>query len=290
MSNNDYDDFLKELQIYLDKNYNDNVENNKIFEKESREENISLEDKTIKEVNSVKNIGYRDVEIFTTSIKDLNDNDKPREKLYKFGADKLSEYELIAILLGSGSRNEDVLTLSKKLWQYMSKFHRISELAIDDLMEIEGIGLSKACSIISALELSKRINIRECVDNFSVGSPKSVADIFMNILRDEMKEHFYVLLLDTKNKIISWDEISKGDLNSSIVHPREVFKYALKYSANSIICLHNHPSGDPTPSMQDIEITKRLQEVGNLVGIKLLDHIIIGYNKYISLREKGIMN
>ena len=290
MSNNDYDDFLKELQIYLDKNYNDNVENNTIFEKESREENISLEDKTIKEVNSVKNIGYRDVEIFTTSIKDLNDNDKPREKLYKFGADKLSEYELIAILLGSGSRNEDVLTLSKKLWQYMSKFHRISELEIDDLMEIEGIGLSKACSIISALELSKRINIRECVDNFSVGSPKSVADIFMNILRDEMKEHFYVLLLDTKNKIISWDEISKGDLNSSIVHPREVFKYALKYSANSIICLHNHPSGDPTPSMQDIEITKRLQEVGNLVGIKLLDHIIIGYNKYISLKEKGIMN
>lgn len=290
MSNNDYDDFLKELQIYLDKNYNDNVENNKIFEKKSIEENISLEDKTIKEVNSVKNIGYRDVEIFTTSIKDLNDNDKPREKLYKFGADKLSEYELIAILLGSGSRNEDVLTLSKKLWQYMNKFHRISELAIDDLMEIEGIGLSKACSIISALELSKRINIRECVDNFSVGSPKSVADIFMNILRDEMKEHFYVLLLDTKNKIISWDEISKGDLNSSIVHPREVFKYALKYSANSIICLHNHPSGDPTPSMQDIEITKRLQEVGNLVGIKLLDHIIIGYNKYISLREKGIMN
>lgn len=290
MSNNDYDDFLKELQIYLDKNYNDNVENNKIFEKKSIEENISLEDKTIKEVNSVKNIGYRDVEIFTTSIKDLNDNDKPREKLYKFGADKLSEYELIAILLGSGSRNEDVLTLSKKLWQYMSKFHRISELAIDDLMEIEGIGLSKACSIISALELSKRINIRECVDNFSVGSPKSVADIFMNILRDEMKEHFYVLLLDTKNKIISWDEISKGDLNSSIVHPREVFKYALKYSANNIICLHNHPSGDPTPSMQDIEITKRLQEVGNLVGIKLLDHIIIGYNKYISLREKGIMN
>lgn len=290
MSNNDYDDFLKELQIYLDKNYNDNVENNKIFEKESRKENISLEDKTIKEVNSVKNIGYRDVKTFTTSIKDLNDNDKPREKLYKFGADKLSEYELIAILLGSGSRNEDVLTLSKKLWQYMNKFHRISELAIDDLMEIEGIGLSKACSIISALELSKRINIRECVDNFSVGSPKSVADIFMNILRDEMKEHFYVLLLDTKNKIISWDEISKGDLNSSIVHPREVFKYALKYSANSIICLHNHPSGEPTPSMQDIEITKRLQEVGNLVGIKLLDHIIIGYNKYISLREKGIMN
>ena len=140
-----------------------------------------------------------------------------------------------------------------------------------------------------ALPCSVETVVLICVDNFSIGSPKSVADIFMNILRDEMKEHFYVLLLDTKNKIISWDEISKGDLNSSIVHPREVFKYALRYSANSIICLHNHPSGDPTPSSQDIDITKRLEEVGDLVGIRLLDHIIIGYNKYVSLKEKGLM-
>ena len=171
----------------------------------------------------------------------------------------------------------------------MKKFHRISEITINDLMKIDGIGLSKACTIISALEFFKRINIKECVDNFSIGSPKSVADIFMNILKDEMKEHFYVLVLDTKNKIFSWDEISRGDLNSSIVHPREVFKYALSKGANSIICLHNHPSGDPTPSTQDLEITKRLEDVGDLVGIKLLDHIIIGYNKYISLKEKGLM-
>ena len=206
-----------------------------------------------------------------------------------FGPESLTEWELLAILIRSGSKKEDVLTISKKLWIYISKFHRISELTINDLMEIDGIGLSKACSIISSLELFKRLNMRECVDNFSFGSPKSVADIFMNILRDEMKEHFYVLLLDTKNKIISWDEISKGDLNSSIVHPREVYKYALKFGANSIICLHNHPSGDPTPSPQDIDITKRLEEVGDLVGIRLLDHIIIGYNKYISLKEKGLM-
>lgn len=286
MSNYKYEDFLKDLKIFLN---DEKIKDNKIFNKEIKEEELSFEDKTIKEINSVKNIEYRDIEACSISIKELDKTDKPREKLYRFGPESLTEWELLAILIRSGSKKEDVLTISKKLWIYISKFHRISELTINDLMEIDGIGLSKACSIISALELFKRLNMRECVDNFSFGSPKSVADIFMNILRDEMKEHFYVLLLDTKNKIISWDEISKGDLNSSIVHPREVYKYALKFGANSIICLHNHPSGDPTPSSQDIDITKRLEEVGDLVGIRLLDHIIIGYNKYISLKEKGLM-
>lgn len=286
MSNYKYEDFLKDLKIFLN---DEKIKDNKIFNKEIKEEELSFEDKTIKEINSVKNIEYKDIEACSISIKELDKTDKPREKLYRFGPESLTEWELLAILIRSGSKKEDVLTISKKLWIYISKFHRISELTINDLMEIDGIGLSKACSIISALELFKRLNMRECVDNFSFGSPKSVADIFMNILRDEMKEHFYVLLLDTKNKIISWDEISKGDLNSSIVHPREVYKYALKFGANSIICLHNHPSGDPTPSPQDIDITKRLEEVGDLVGIRLLDHIIIGYNKYISLKEKGLM-
>lgn len=286
MSNYKYEDFLKDLEIFLN---DEKIKDNKIFNKEIKEEELSFEDKTIKEINSVKNIEYKYIEACSISIKELDKTDKPREKLYRFGPESLTEWELLAILIRSGSKKEDVLTISKKLWIYISKFHRISELTINDLMEIDGIGLSKACSIISALELFKRLNMRECVDNFSFGSPKSVADIFMNILRDEMKEHFYVLLLDTKNKIISWDEISKGDLNSSIVHPREVYKYALKFGANSIICLHNHPSGDPTPSSQDIDITKRLEEVGDLVGIRLLDHIIIGYNKYISLKEKGLM-
>ncbi|MEB3011427.1 DNA repair protein RadC [Parvimonas sp. D2] len=286
MSNYSYEEFLKDLNVFLK---NEKIKDKESFEKEVKEGEIPFADKTISEVNRLKNIEYKDIETFTISINELKETDKPREKLYKFGPESLSEYELLAILIRSGSKKEDVLTLSKKLWIYMSKFHRISEITINDLMEIDGIGLSKACSLISALELFKRLNMRECVDNFSFCSPKSVADIFMNILRDEMKEHFYVLLLDTKNKIISWNEISKGDLNSSIVHPREVFKYALKYGANSIICLHNHPSGDPTPSSQDIDITKRLEDVGDLVGIRLLDHIIIGYNKYISLKEKGLM-
>lgn len=288
MASNDYDEFLKELNVFLNR---ENLENKK-FEtnvKETSEHNFIELNYSDNKIFNIKDVKYDDIKTTAISIKELINDDKPREKLYKYGVESLLEYELIAILLGSGSKKEDVLTISKKLWKYMSKFQRISELTINDLIEIDGIGLSKASSIIAALELSKRINLKESVKSFNINSPKSVADIFMNILKDELKEHFYVLLLDTKNKIISWDEISKGDLNSSIVHPREVFKYALKWSANSLICLHNHPSGDPTPSKEDIDITKRLYEVGDLVGVKLLDHIIIGYNKHTSLREFGII-
>ncbi len=284
MSNNDYDEFLKELDVFLN-NQRSNVEN--VCESKGINEPSTINSHNILNKKSVK---YSDIKVSSISINDLNDTDKPREKLVRKGVEKLSEEELIAILLGSGSKKEDVLTVSKKLWTYISSLHRYSELNINDLMTIDGIGLSKASTVIAALEFSKRLNVREKLDEFSVNSPKSVVDIFMNILKDELKEHFYVILLDTKNKIISWDEISKGDLNSSIVHPREVFKYALKLSANSIICLHNHPSGDPTPSVEDIKITKRLNDVGRLIGIELVDHIIIGYNKYVSLREKGIIN
>ena len=155
MSSNDYENFLKELKIFLN---DEKLKEKKIFEKEIKEENLSFGEKIINEVNSVKNIEYEDIETFTVSIKELEETDKPREKLYKFGLENLSEYELIAILIRSGSKKEDVLTLSKKLWIYMSKFHRISEITINDLMEIDGIGLSKACSLISALELFKRLN------------------------------------------------------------------------------------------------------------------------------------
>lgn len=291
-----YDDFLKELDVFLKNEFKEGLKrDNKVHNLGSLEvvkesevlfSEITLNEKSIK---NFKNIDFKNIKSDDITLNDLQDEDKPREKLLKYGVNSLTEYELLAILLGSGSKKEDVLSLSKRLWVYLSKFQSVSDISISDLMSIDGIGISKASSIISAIEFSKRINLREKVEKFDVRSPKSVANIFMNILSDEMKEHFYVLLLNTKNKIISWDEISRGDLNSSIVHPREVFKYALKNSANSIICLHNHPSGDVTESSEDIEITKRLLEVGNLVGIRLLDHIIIGGNKYVSLREKGII-
>lgn len=288
-----YDDFLQELDVFLKEYYLEEDKDNIIFEKSDtavevkNQENIEKTDN--KNLEKIKRIEFKNIKSDVISINNLIEDDKPREKLLKFGVKSLSEYELIAILLRSGTPQEDVLNLSKKLWIYLSKLQSISDLTMSDLMSINGIGVSKASIILSAIELAKRFNLRESIGEFSIENPRSVANIFVNTLNDDMKEHFYVLLLNTKNKIISWDEISKGDLNSSIVHPREVFKYALKNSANSIICLHNHPSGDTTPSKEDIEITKRLVEVGNLVGIRLLDHIIIGGNSYVSLREKGII-
>lgn len=288
-----YDDFLQELDVFLKEYYLEEDKDNIIFEKSytavevKNQENIEKTDN--KNLEKIKRIEFKNIKSDVISINNLIEDDKPREKLLKFGVKSLSEYELIAILLRSGTPQEDVLNLSKKLWIYLSKLQSISDLTMSDLMSINGIGVSKASIILSAIELAKRFNLRESIGEFSIENPRSVANIFVNTLNDDMKEHFYVLLLNTKNKIISWDEISKGDLNSSIVHPREVFKYALKNSANSIICLHNHPSGDTTPSKEDIEITKRLVEVGNLVGIRLLDHIIIGGNSYVSLREKGII-
>lgn len=283
MENNDYNEFLKELYIFLNRENVNKVKENEVLEnKKIFNEN--------KDIFKMKDIDYKDIkDDCEISIKDLSKDDKPREKLYKFGKDKMFDYELIAILIGSGSKDCDVISLSKKIFKYISKFQSINDLTVNDLLKIKGIGLSKACSIISALEFSRRLNVKESVKKFSVDSPKSVADIFMNILKDELKEHFYIILLDTKNNIISWDEISRGDLNSSIVHPREVFKYALKWSANSLICLHNHPSGDPIPSDEDIKITKRLCDVGDLVGVRVLDHIIIGYNRHVSLREYGVI-
>lgn len=293
MAKNDYDEFLRELKIFLQK------DEDILTLKESSE--CKKQPNSFKKVKDnlntfnnnffdKKDIEFNDI-ILDNSVrfKNLPLEDTPREKLFKRGVDNLLDYELLAILLGSGSKDEDVITLSKKLLKYILKFQRVSEITISDLLKIKGIGLSKASSIIAALEFFRRINFKKSIENFSINSPKSVADIFMNILKDELKEHFYVILLDTKNNIISWDEISKGDLNSSIVHPREVFKFALKFSTNSLICLHNHPSGDPSPSKEDIDITKRLYEVGNLVGIRVLDHIIIGFNKFISLKEYGVI-
>lgn len=284
-----YEDFLRELEVFLKKEESLKVkdENRDFNLKEVVREDISSYGGC--DISSLENVEFSNIKSDVISINELVKEDKPREKLLRYGVSSLSEHELIAILLRSGSKKEDVLSLSKKLWVYLSKLKNLSEIEVSDLMCIDGIGLSKASIIVCAMEFAKRISLRDSLEKFSVNSPKSVADIFKNILGDEFKEHFFVLLLNTKNKIISWQEISRGDLNSSIVHPREVFKYALKNGANSIICLHNHPSGDLTASREDIDITRRLEEVGNLVGIKLLDHIIIGKNNYVSLREKGLI-
>lgn len=223
------------------------------------------------------------------TIKDLPVDERPREKLYRYGAKSLSNSELLAIIIRTGSRNTSALEASRNLLS-LDKMGLafISQCSIEQLSKVEGIGKCKASQILASIELGRRISLS---NNYAIkiNSPLDVSNVLMEELKYLEKEYFKIIMLNTKNVIISIEDISVGSLNSSIVHPREVFKEAIKRSSASIILVHNHPSGDPTPSKEDINITKRLIECGEILGIKVLDHIIFGYNKYTSLKEKDLI-
>lgn len=224
------------------------------------------------------------------TIKDMPLNERPREKLYKYGAKSLSNAELIAVIIRTGSRNDTAIELAQRLISIDKRgIGFLSDASFEELTSVKGIGKCKAAQIISAIELGKRIAAQGGEDKIKVTSPLDISGLIMEEMRYLKREHFRIAILDTKNHIITIEEISIGNLNSSIVHPREVFNVAIKRTANSIILIHNHPSGDPTPSREDINITNRLIEAGNIIGIKVLDHIIIGDNKYLSFRERNII-
>lgn len=220
-------------------------------------------------------------------IKNLPKEDRPRERLLKYGATHLSNLELLAIIIGSGTKNESVMDLASRLLMHFEGLHLLHDATIEELTAIRGIGEAKGVSILAAIELGKRISQYRTKDKYVIRSPQDGADFVMEEMRRLSQEHFVVIFLDSKNQVIHYQTIFIGSLNASIVHPREIFREAVKRSAASIICAHNHPSGDPTPSKEDIQVTKRLVDAGKMMGIELLDHIIIGNRKYTSLKEKG---
>lgn len=220
-------------------------------------------------------------------IRDVPSHERPRERLLKEGAELLSNHELIAIILGSGTKEESVLQLSQRLLHHFNGLRLLKSCSAEELKNIKGIGNTKAVQILAAIELGSRVHKLQDDDRIVIRSPEDVSRFVMEDMRFLTQEHFVALYLNTKNHVIHKRTIFIGSLNASIVHPREVFKEAFRYSAASIICLHNHPSGDPSPSREDIEVTKRLVESGKVIGIELLDHIIIGDKKFISLKEKG---
>lgn len=222
-------------------------------------------------------------------IKDFPESERPRERFIQFGPENLSNQELIAILLRTGTKDESVLQLSNRLLKHFEGLRLLKDATLPELTQIKGIGVAKAIQILAAVELGRRIANLNYNDRYVIRSPEDAANYCMNDMRFLSQEHFVCLYLNTKNQVIHKQTIFIGSLNSSIVHPREVFKEALRRSAASFICLHNHPSGDPTPSREDIEVTKRLEQSGKIIGIELLDHIIIGENKYVSLKEKGYL-
>ncbi len=222
------------------------------------------------------------------TIHDLPKSERPRERLQKHGADALSSQELLALLLGRGIKGESVMVTAQRLLSSFGNIKNISEASLEELSTIKGIGLAKAAQIKSAFELAKR---KEDHDErqIPVKSHQDVIKVVRQRLKDKKKEQFLVLCLDTRNNLIRICTISTGTLDANLVHPREVFKEAIQSLASSIILVHNHPSGNPEPSEADIEITKRIQETGKIVGIDVLDHIIIADNKSFSFKEKGLV-
>lgn len=218
-------------------------------------------------------------------IKDIEENKRPREKMLIEGIENLSNEELLAILINTGSKEHSSLGLASMILKKSGGIKGLVEMDLNSLQEINGIGPAKATTIFASMELSKRISKVIGRQKFDIKSPQSISQLFMEELRYKKKEVVKVLLLDTKNNIITDAVVSEGSLNASIVHPREVYIEAVKRSANKIIVVHNHPSGDPKPSSEDINITQRLYESGKILGIELLDHIIIGDGVYCSLRE-----
>lgn len=220
-------------------------------------------------------------------IKDIPINERPREKLIKNGPGMLKNNELIAIILGKGSRKEDVLSVAKRIMDDYGPKTLSGEQNVMKLVKILNISKIQACQIIAALELGRRLFGKSRKDIF-LNSPADVFGYLSNISRLD-KEVMHGLYLDVKNKLI-WDEvISVGTVSLSIVHPREVFKPAFVHSAVGIILVHNHPSGDPEPSNDDLAITKRLKKVSEYINISLLDHVIIGDNNYISMKSRGLI-
>ena len=226
------------------------------------------------------NIEYR------CTIKELPKEERPREKLLKYGAEQLSNAELLAIIIRLGIAKRTAVELSQDVLNYFNGLKGLVELKVEELMKLKGIGTVKASQILALIELSKRIHSSSFLEQPVIQTPKDVVSLIMPKIRFLKQEVFGLVLLDIKNKVIATPLISKGGLSSSIVHPREVFKIAIKRSSAATILFHNHPSGEPTPSQDDIKITKRLIKVGEIIGINVLDHIVIGDNKFISMKEE----
>lgn len=223
-------------------------------------------------------------------ISDIPENERPMERMLISGPECLNNAELLAIILRTGVRGENVVALSSRLLCEVEGLDGLLNSNYSEMTNIKGIKKIKASQLIAMVELFKRFKtLRNQNQSYKISSPKDIADMLMNEMTDLNQEVLKLIMLDTKNKVLGIKDVFKGTLNSSIVHPREIFAEALKRSSANIIICHNHPSGDPSPSKEDINITIRLKECGAIMGINLLDHIIIGNTKFVSLKEKGII-
>ena len=220
------------------------------------------------------------------TLHDLPKEERPRERLTKFGEQALSAQELLQLILGRGIAGESVAVTSQKLLSHFGSLQKLSEANIEELSSIKGIGQAKAAQIKAVFEISRRISTQTpSYKSKELTNPEKVFKFMRGKVKDYSKEHFYMIALNSRNW--SLNEVSIGTLDSSLVHPREVFSEAIKSKAASVIFIHNHPSGDPEPSEEDLTITKKLIDSGNVLGIKVIDHIIITRSNFLSVQNQN---
>ena len=221
------------------------------------------------------------------TIKQLPESERPRERLLSIGAENLSDAELLAILIGGGSRQESAIGLAQRLLATFGSLHKLAEAGNRELRSVKGIGQARVAQIRAGLELGRRLGLEPLVTGVAIKSSQQTSAHYRQKMKDLKKETFLCLALDTKHNVICEEKIAVGSLNETVVHPREVFRRAIVESAATVMFVHNHPSGSPEPSAQDRHLTRRLCEAGKLVGIRVLDHIIVGRNGYYSFAAKG---
>lgn len=221
-------------------------------------------------------------------IKDIPLNERPRERLRLYGSEILSNEELLSIILKTGTKNKSVKEISNEILSKVTNIKELNNINYEELIKIDGIGYTKAITILAAIELSNRLNQEiETLNNIKFNNSKVVFDYFKNKIGTKKQEYFYAVYLDNKKNIIKEKLLYIGTINQTLIHPREIFKEAYNLSASSIICIHNHPSGNPLPSNEDLIMTSNLIDIGNIMGIKIVDHIIISKNNYYSFFENN---
>jgi len=220
------------------------------------------------------------------TVRDLPKTERPRERLIKLGPEALSSQELLALIIGRGIPGKSVLNISQEMISRFGSLKNVSEATISQLSEIKGINSAKAAQIKACFEIGKRQDLELTNKKFNLINPEKIFKMIRVSIKDKAKEQFNLVLLDSRNKLISINNISVGILDANIAHPREIFKDAINHNAASVVLVHNHPSGDPKPSREDKKLTKQLMEAGKIMGIEVVDHIIVASNSFFSFKDK----
>jgi len=225
---------------------------------------------------------------YHVTIHDMPTGERPRERLQHYGAEALSTAELMAILLRTGSRGENVLDLATRLLIEFDGLGGLARASVSELSAIKGVGQAKAAQLKAGLEIGRRLLVAAPHERPQITSPADAANLLMLEMAHLEQEHLRVLLLDTKNRVQASPTIYKGNVNTSVIRIAELFREAIRHNSTAMIAVHNHPSGDPTPSPEDVQVTRHIVEAGNLLDIEVLDHLIIGQGRYVSLKERGL--